>query len=281
MEITNQNKIALITGGSSGIGLAIAEKLASQGAHVWILGRSPDRLASAMARLEAKRYSANQTLCSLAADVSDLQQVNHAVAEVEARSGTLDLLVNSAGIAYPGYFETLDPKVFRDTIEINYLGTVYATKAVIPGMMRRGSGHIVNISSMAGLIGVYGYTAYGGSKYAVRGFSDVLRAEMKPYGVRVSIAFPPDTDTPQLAFENQIKPPETRAIAGSASIMQPEVVAEAILKGVRRNQYMIIPNLEGKLIYHAGNLLGNLIYPVMDLLVAQARQNQKNGRHSA
>jgi 3-dehydrosphinganine reductase len=203
-----------------------------------------------------------------------------AVAEVEARSGTLDLLVNSAGIAYPGYFETLDPKVFRDTIEINYLGTVYATKAVIPGMMRRGSGHIVNISSMAGLIGVYGYTAYGGSKYAVRGFSDVLRAEMKPYGVRVSIAFPPDTDTPQLAFENQIKPPETRAIAGSASIMQPEVVAEAILKGVRRNQYMIIPNLEGKLIYHAGNLLGNLIYPVMDLLVAQARQNQKNGRHS-
>jgi 3-dehydrosphinganine reductase len=140
-------------------------------------------------------------------------------------------------------------------------------------MIKRGSGHIVNISSIAGFLGVYGYTAYGASKYAVRGFSDVLRAEMKPLGIQVSVVFPPDTDTPQLAYENQFKPPETKELAGNAHAVSPEIVAKAILRGVARRQYVIIPGFEGKLYYWLGGLVGTGLYPIMDLMVAQARRH--------
>ena len=99
-------------------------------------------------------------------------------------------------------------------MDLNYFGTVNMVKALLPAMLERGSGHIVNISSVAAFLGVFGYSAYGASKYAVRGFSDVLRAEVKPLGVRVSVVFPPDMDTPGLANENKTKPFETHEIEG-------------------------------------------------------------------
>ena len=108
-----------------------------------------------------------------------------AVIQVSEKSGPPDLLVNSAGVAHPGYFQELDLNIFHWMMEVNYFGTVYMTKEVIPSMLKRGSGYIVNISSMAGFVGTFGYTAYGGSKFAVRGFSDVLRAEMKIHGIGV------------------------------------------------------------------------------------------------
>ena len=180
------------------------------------------------------------------------------------------MLINSAGIVYPGYFQTLSPEIFRQHIEINYLGTVYVTQAVAPGMMARGSGHIVNIASAAALLGVYGYTAYCGSKYAVRGFSDVLRAEMSPLGVGVSVVFPPDTDTPQYAGEMPLRPQETKLIFGN-SVLTADAVAATILRGVARRRYVITPGIEMTLLYRLLGALGPLQYPIMDRLVAGAR----------
>ncbi|MCS7011128.1 MAG: SDR family oxidoreductase [Anaerolineales bacterium] len=264
-------KIVLITGGSSGIGLALAKQLAAEGARLWLTGRRPDALA--VAGLEVER-AGGRTPGLFPADVSDYAQVEALLAEVVRQDGLPDLVINSAGITHPGYVQDIPVAVFHRLMEVNYFGTVHVVKAVLPGMIARGSGHIVNISSAAGFLGVFGYSAYGASKYAVRGFSDVLRAEMKPYGIRVSIVFPPDTDTPQLAYETPLKPPETKIISGNAKVMSAEAVATAILKGIRRGQYIILPGFDVWLFYHLNNLLGNAVYLLMDWMVADARRKK-------
>jgi 3-dehydrosphinganine reductase len=137
-------------------------------------------------------------------------------------------------------------------------------------MLKRGSGHIINYSSMAGYMGVYGYTAYGASKYAVRGFSDVLRAELKPKNISVSVVFPPDTDTPQLAYEDQFKPPITKILSGNAGTMTADEVATITLKKAAKNRYIITPGFESSLFFTLSNLLGRLIYPIMDIQITQA-----------
>jgi 3-dehydrosphinganine reductase len=267
-----QDQIALITGGSSGIGLALGRLLAAEGAHVWLLARREPELANALEQVKANQRNSGQIFGTISADVTDAQQVFRAIAEVEERLGTPDLVINSAGVAHPGYFQDLDLEIFRWMMEVNYFGTVHVVKAVLPGMLARRSGHIVNISSMAGVIGLFGYTAYGASKYAVRGFSDALRAELKPLGIHVSIVFPPDTDTPQLAYDNRFKPAETKALSAMASVVSPEVVAKAVLDGVVRHRYVIIPGLDSQLLYRLIGLLGNGVYPIMDFLVSRARR---------
>jgi 3-dehydrosphinganine reductase len=270
-QFSFSGKVALITGGSSGIGLALAKQLTAQGARVWITGRRKDALTAASLEVQ---NAAGRTCNLFPADVSDAAQAQALVDEVTRRDGLPDLVINSAGITHPGYVEELSLDIFRAMMEVNYFGTVNVVKAVLPGMMARRSGHIVNISSGAGFLGVFGYSAYGASKYAVRGFSDVLRAEMKPHGIRVSVVFPPDTDTPQLAYETPFKPPETKAISGSAKVQSPEAVAAATLNAVRRGRYIILPGFDIWLFYHLNNLLGNAVYPLMDWMVADARRKK-------
>lgn len=214
-----RDRIALVTGGSSGIGLATARLPAAHGAYVWPVARDPSRLVEAQTFIARDGACAGGQCQTIIADVADPDQAARVVHEVTEQAGASDLVVNSAGIAYPGYFLDLDLAAFRQTMDENYFGTVHVVKAAVPGMIERGSGHSVNICSLAGLIGVFGYTAYGASKFAVRGFSDALRAELNPLGIGVSVVFPPDTDTPQLAFENEFKPLETRALAGGAQVL--------------------------------------------------------------
>ena len=177
---------------------------------------------------------ADQMISGSSVDVSQYDQVTRAVKELNEAGRTPDYLFNFAGVARPGYFHELPLQVFRDTMEINFFGTLHTCKAVAPLMMARGNGHIINTSSVAGLLGVFGYTAYGASKWAIRGFTDVLRSELKPHGVKVSILFPPDTDTPQLWEENKTKPPETKALSGNVKVVSPDDVAGVLLRNVER-----------------------------------------------
>jgi 3-dehydrosphinganine reductase len=271
-------KIALITGGSSGIGLSTARLLAEQGASVWLLARRTDLLEEAVKKLDAVRQSEQQKFGYVSADVTDLAQVNRALAQVKETIGMPDLLVNSAGVAQPGYCQETEMDIFHWMMDVNFYGTVHVTKALLPDMIARRSGYIVNISSLAAIVAVFGYTAYGASKFAVRGFSDTLRSEMKKYRIGVSIAYPPDTDTPQLAYESQFKPVETKALSGTSGMLTPEAVATEILKGVRRGHYLILPGLESKLIYHLSGVLGTAVNPILDLIVAQAQQKQESTR---
>jgi len=273
------NKVVLVTGGSSGIGLATAHLLAQMGANVWLIASRQEKLENALFSVQAACVNPSQRCGMVTADVSDSDQVEKAVAQVIESTGVPDLLINSAGVCQPGYVQELDLGLFRWMMDVNYYGTLHVTKALLPAMIERRSGYIVNISSMAGFVGLFGYTAYGASKFAVRGFSEALRAEMKPYGIGVSIVYPPDTDTPQLTYEKQFKPVETQALTGTASMMTADAVAGDILKGIARGQYAILPGLESKLIYRVGGWIGDGIHPIIDMLIAQA-QNKNAKSHS-
>jgi len=270
-----KDKIALVTGGSSGIGLAAAKQLAAQGAHVWLAARRREVLEAALKEVETARRDPSQHCGIVAADVSDAGQAARVIDEVTKAAGAPEVVINSAGITQPGYVQALPLEVFRRLMEVNYYGTVYVAKAALPGMLERGAGHIINISSMAGYVGVFGYSAYGASKFAVAGFSEVLRAEMKPHGIRVSVAFPPDTDTPQLAYEQPFKPAETKAISGTAKALSAEIVARSILKQAEKGHFFIFPGFDSRLFYLlTSKLPKSLVFAILDQMAAAGRKKK-------
>ena len=271
MNNTFIDKKVLITGGSSGIGLAIALQLAGMGANVCILARHADKLAEALTGIEQHRISPQQKFATISADVSDEAEVTARLQEWVSQAGAPDFVFNCAGVAHPGRFEELDLEIFRWMMNVDYFGTLYVTKAIIPGMIQRKSGHIINFSSIAGLLGVYGYTAYGAAKFAVRGFSSALRDEMRLYGIHVSVVYPPDVQTPQLEYEMPYKPAITKIIAGEKPITA-ENAAKAIIQGVARKKYAITPGFDASLYYLALSMAGWLEKPVMDFMVDDARR---------
>lgn len=119
---------------------------------------------------------------------------------------------------------------FQGMIDINYLGAVYATRCVLPSMKARKKGKITLVSSIGGLTGLYGYTAYSGSKFALRGFAEALQMEVKPYNISVTLSFPADTDTPCFEEENKTKPLETRLISETAGVLQPDQMARVMFE---------------------------------------------------
>jgi 3-dehydrosphinganine reductase len=251
MDFHNQH--AIITGGSSGIGRATARLLTRRGAHVSIIARRQELLDETLAELEALRENSAQRLRAYSADVADWEQTHAAIAALTADGYPPDILINSAGITHPGYFEELGLEIFHKIMDVDFFGTLHPIKAVLPTMMERRSGHIVNLSSGAGLWGSFGYTAYGAAKFAVRGFSDALRQEMKPYGIHVSVIFPPNTDTPQLHYENQFKPLEAHRIEGAVKTLTAEQVAQALVRGIERRQAYILPSFDTWLYFLLSN----------------------------
>lgn len=275
--VTFHSKLSLITGGSSGIGLALARQILLGGGNVAILARRAELLAAAMDELSHLRLQSDQQIISIQADVTNNSELQKALDSFIDSYGLPDFVFNSAGVARPGNFSSLDDEVFHWMMNVNYFGTVNVLKVLVPLMQKRRSGAIINISSIAGFIGVYGYTAYGASKYAVSGFTDALRAELLPYGIQVSIVFPPDTDTPQLEYESQFKPFITHEIAGSTRLMKAETVAAEVIKGVLKKNYLILPGSEAKLLYFGHHLLGGKLYPLMDLMIKSAIRKIKFG----
>lgn len=273
-----ENKLALVTGGSSGIGLALAKGIITRGGSVAILARHKEMLEDALAELRKVVINPDQKVLAINADVTLAEKLNVALTKFKADAGIPDIVINSAGVAHPGKFTSLDPEIFHWMMDVNYFGTVNVLKNMLPEMQQRHSGSVVNISSIAGFIGVYGYSAYGASKFAVRGLSDVLRSELKPYGLKVSVVFPPDTQTPQLEYESKFKPFITKEVGGSASLMTAEAVAGEILDRVAKGTYIILPGSEGKMLFPAQNLLGRLFYPVMDMIVNSAIAKIKFGK---
>ena len=264
---------AIITGGSSGIGKATAKLLASKGAKVSIIARIESTLAEAKAEIEAARSASDREVIAITADVSDRQQTEAAIQEAIAQNGPVDFLITSAGIAHPGYFDELPIEIFEQTMAINYFGTLYAIRAVVPQMQQRKKGHLVLVSSGAGLIGIYGYTPYSPTKFALRGLAESLRGEMKVYGIDVSIVYPPDTDTPQLVAESKTKPEETKQITATADMWSAEGVAQEIVQGIEKKAFAIAPGLEISLLNRLHSILGPAINWYFDRIVAKTKQN--------
>ena len=268
-----RDRHALVTGGSSGIGLASVRRLAAQGARISVIALED----SYMAALRADP----PPLASLhleAADVSRREEAEAAVARCVAAHGPCDILLTSAGIARPGYFHEIPVEVFERHMEVNYFGTLWCIRAVVPSMMARRRGTIAAISSSAGVISVFGYSAYGPSKFAVRGLTDVLRIELKPHGIHVVCIYPSDVDTPQLAGEEPYKPAELHRIAGTIRPIPPEQVADAILRGIRRRSPVIYADSKTRLFARLSGTLPGFTRFYMSTSTRLARRAIKKGR---
>lgn len=267
---TLRDQHVLITGGSSGIGLAIARQAAAAGARVSLVARDPAKLAAARATIQPAN-SGTAEVVTASADVSIEAEVLAALKAAERVHGPVDILVTSAGIARPGYFEEVPVAVFERTMAVNYFGTLYPLKAVVPGMRNRGHGAVVIISSGAGLFGLFGYTPYAPTKFALRGLAEALRAELKGTGVGVTIVYPPDTDTPQLAEENRTKPPETKALTAAAGLWTADAVAALALAGVRQGRFAITPGFPLTALAWLHSLLAPILRWHFDRVAAKAR----------
>jgi 3-dehydrosphinganine reductase len=266
-------RTVVVTGGSSGIGLATAKAFAGRGAHVAIMARDEQRLSAAADIVRA--CSRGGTVIAVRADVADRDGVFAAMDRIQNELGVPDVLVNAAGIYIPGNFETMDDELFRRHMDIDVLGLIWTTKAVIPHMIQRGSGHIVNVSSVAGFVGVFGYTAYSTAKFAVMGFSECLRQEMKPLGIKVSVVCPPDVDTPGLTLEKSLRPAECDKVCGNIKAISAEKVAMGIVKAVESGRYLAIIGGVSRLYFRLKGLVPEMFFAIMDGTVASARKDRR------
>jgi NAD(P)-dependent dehydrogenase (short-subunit alcohol dehydrogenase family) len=178
--------VALITGANSGIGRASAVRLAARGWTVYGSMRSLDRSA----KLEAMAAEAGVTVHPVVADVTDGDSVERLVAEVTEAAGGVDVLVNNAGIAANGVTEECTIEQYAAVMDVNLYGPIRCTQAVLPQMRERGSGCIVNISSVAGVIAAIAQSPYVASKWALEGWSEGLAQEVAPFGIRVAVIEP-------------------------------------------------------------------------------------------
>jgi 3-dehydrosphinganine reductase len=261
---------AILTGGSSGIGLAAAKLLAARGMHVSLLARDPARLAAAQEEVERERRDRAQRVAAFPVDVAEREALEGAIARALDEVGPPNLLIACAGFSRPGRFLEIPPEDFERLVAVNYLGSVYAVRAVLPAMRKAGRGRIVLISSGAGLVGIFGYSSYSPTKFALRGFAEALRAEVKPWGIGVSIVYPPDTETPGFREEERTKPAETRRIGETARRLSPEAVARAIVAGIDRQRFAIAPGWEMALLHRAANPFRAVISWYLDRLAAGA-----------
>ncbi|MEO1692251.1 MAG: SDR family oxidoreductase [Cyanobacteria bacterium J06631_6] len=264
---------AIITGGSSGIGKAVAKLLAQQGANLTLIARDRTKLEHAKQEIEAVKVNSSQIVSFVTADVANRESVTRAIKQAIADLGTPRILITSAGMVHPGYFSEIPLDIFEKTMAVNYFGSLYSVKAVLPSMVEQGQGQIVLVSSGAGLIGIYGYTSYCPSKFALRGLAESLRGELKPQGISVAVVYPPDTDTPQLAAENKIKPAETQQITATAKTWSATAVAQEIMRGMEKKQLAIAPGLELKILNRWHSLLSPLLNWYFDRIVSQTKRS--------
>ncbi|GBM14662.1 3-ketodihydrosphingosine reductase [Araneus ventricosus] len=240
-----KNDHCLVTGGSSGIGLAIAIQAAKMGANVTIVARSQERLDAAKGKICSEVQNSQQKVLTFSSDISDDTNLKDIVIEAEKQAGPITILINCAGTSLCSRFEETPMEDFKKMINVNFLGSINMTQAVVPLMKERKHGRIAFVSSLAGLIGIYGYSAYSGSKFALLGAAEALQMEVKSYNISVTVSFPPDTDTPGFAEEIKNKPIETVRISESAGLYSAEDVATKTLNDVLNKKFMSSIGFEG------------------------------------
>jgi short-subunit dehydrogenase len=231
------------------------------------------RLASQEVKQEAR--NASQRFGFFSADVSDQRVIQDAVKAAEAECGPVAVLVNSAGFHRTGYVEELPISDIEDEVRVNYLGTVYMVKQVLPGMIDRREGWIQNVSSLAGLKGIFGYAGYSGAKFAVMGFSEAIRSELRPYGISVSALCPPDVDVEKLEhYVEREQPLENVRVSEGAKAMQPEDVARAAIAGMEKGSFIIIPGSSGKMLHLVNRLAPWAVDRILNRTIDRARRER-------
>jgi 3-oxoacyl-[acyl-carrier protein] reductase len=224
-----QNKTALITGGGRGIGRATAIALAKEGVHIGLIGRTAANLEKAAEELKAFGVKVSVA----AADVKDLTAVERAVQSVKGELGQIDILINNAGIGgFAGFLEQ-SPEEWENIVQVNLMGVYNVTRAVLPEMIERKAGDIINISSTAGQRGAAGTSAYSASKFAVLGLTESLMQEVRKHNIRVC-ALTPSTVATDLAIDSKLTD------GNPERVMQPEDLAEYMVAQLKLHPRIFI-----------------------------------------
>ena len=243
-QFTFTHKTAVVTGGAGGIGQAVAAKLAEKGAHLALIDRNADGLKVVTDRLTAQYPKLKITYYAL--DLSRLDGVPGVVEKIIADHPKVGLLVNNAGIALNGTIEEISLENFELVLTINFRSQVALVKALLPALKKTKASHIANVSSLFGLVAPAGQSAYASSKFAVRGFSDAIRMELKPYDIGITTIYPAGVKT-NIA-KNSVQGAGIDAKKAAANNthfekllkMTPERAAEIIVSGIERKKNRVM-----------------------------------------
>ncbi|KAH8420767.1 hypothetical protein KR222_004310 [Zaprionus bogoriensis] len=248
----------VVTGGSKGIGLCLAVECALKGADVTVIARDEKVLGGAVALLEVVRQRPEQKFQYRSLDIGgDYELVARVLAELEESIGDIYALINCAGMAICGLFEEVSVADVHKLMNVNFFGSYNCTRYVLPKMKKAGDGIIVLTSSQAAMFGIYGYGPYSSSKYALRAMAETIAMESRAHGVSVTLALPCDTNTPGFEQEEKSKPRETKIISGGGGLLEPEVMAKAILKDALKGNFISTVGAESWII----TLLGGALLP--------------------
>jgi short-subunit dehydrogenase len=254
------SKLVVITGGTSGIGLALATELGNLGARIVLLADKEASVSRARADLSARGIVAHAFVC----DVGVPESVADACGRVLAAHGTPDILINSAGFAIYRTFEQEDPAEVERLMSVNFAGPIRVTKAFIGGMIKRRSGHIVNIASLAGLLPITPCAVYGAAKHGTMGWSACLAPELARFGIDVTVVCPGRVETGFFEHETFKRRPHRRET--ELTVAMEVVVAAALDAIVRRQRTRYVPHRYRLFawFYHA---LGPLVQRPFDKLL--------------
>ncbi|MBN9299964.1 MAG: 3-ketoacyl-ACP reductase [Filimonas sp.] len=224
-----KGKVALITGAGKGIGKSAAIALANEGVHLGLVART----AADLEALQALVSNTGVQVAIATADVADRESVEKAVAQIQQELGKIDILINNAGVGKFGGFMDLSPEDWENIVKVNLFGTYYVTRAVLPSMIERKTGDIINISSTAGLRGAAVTSAYSASKFAVMGMTESLMHEVRKHNIRVT-ALTPSTVATDMAKSLNLTD------GNPDKVMQPEDIAEIIVSQLKLNRRIFI-----------------------------------------
>ena len=219
-------KVAIVTGGASGIGAASCLVLAAAGARIAVVDRDWDGCQAIATEVDG---------IAIKADVSDETSVNAMVAEVAARLGRIDICFSNAGVATGGDILTTEPEVWNEQWAINVMAHVYAVRAVLPGMLARGTGYLVHTASMAGILTSHGNVTYATTKHAVVGLAEWLSITYHHRGIRVSLIAPLGVRTPMLA---RTDPRFAAVVAGP--VKEADYVAGLVVDAIREERFLVV-----------------------------------------
>jgi len=263
-----EGKRAIVTGASSGIGRAVALELARHGAVLTLAGRRHDRL-EAVAREAAQLFPSSPVPVVAPCDVTDAGQVRALIGGAIERFGDVDILLNNAGVSVFGLAERTTPRDYQDVMAVNFYGALATMREVLPFMLRRGSGLIVNVATAAALYGVPYLAAYGASKAALVAMSQSYRAELAGTGIGVMLVYPGYTQTEIFNVEKRVggarRPPGPYAT--------PESVAKAIARGIRSGRRDVFPTASGRALSVLRGLAPSVVERAMRSIARELRDD--------
>jgi 3-dehydrosphinganine reductase len=266
-----KGKLAILIGASTGMGKAISKLLVSLGGSILMIARRQSVLEEAAEVVKKNISNETQFVEYISCDATSMEKLKPILEDFIKNHGTPDYLFNLVGRAITGYIEEYTLDDFKENMNTNYYGQLIPTLILIPFFTKERKGHIIFFSSMLGYMGIMGYGAYVPTKFAIVGLAETLRNELKPQNIKISIVYPPDTNTPGFTTENEGKPPECAMISETGGLLEPEEVAEYVINKVLKKKFHIAPG-NAKVIRYINRIFPKLVRWFTDRDYKKARK---------